>query len=147
MGLLLLGGLLGGALAISTLRVCLLVDYDSGAQLQVIKVGPFEVREEPLRNSWFASVPMRNGRLSLAGKPDWHTAAIFWRSSKVSPNMEGGSVLKYVGRLELLFRETDSDKAARTKEDFLRALAEGGPDKAGDFMKMAEAEILPSPRR
>jgi len=85
---------------------------------------------------------MRDGGRGLTGNPDWHMAAIFWGRSRVSPTFEAAHVLKAVRRLDLLLRDLPFDKAQAVKENFLRALAEGGVDKAEGFMRDTEPILL-----
>lgn len=138
---------LGFGLACSAVRVEVLVDYDSGATLRLIRIGPVVVRKEQPFSSGlstgqvFAMTPTPAGRTALTGNRKWHRALLFVLNSNVSPSYEGGTVLNLIRRLEVAAQIGRTNEMSSMKEAFLRALSERGTDAAALVVEQAENKM------
>ena len=125
----------GFILAVVSFHVEFMIDYDSGAQVEVMRVGPFKVRSQVLP-SQFGSLSINDdASAGLSGKPEWHTTGVFVLNSKYSASYEGTEVLKHVRQMELLFDEMSNKVVKQAKRGYLRALANGGTTSAREVVQ------------
>jgi len=128
----------GFLLALLTTRSILSIDYDSGAQMRVVKVGPFAVREEALRRSKMGAIVLEDGGTGLTGRLDWHVAHVFWGNSNRSADFEGGNIMHYANEIEDLLRGAEQEEVSRVKEEFLRAVSQRQGDKLRQIVEELE---------
>jgi hypothetical protein len=126
----------------ASLRFEVLIDYDSGAEKEVARIGPLLLRESRSRPSGIGELVMTNGARGLTGIPDWRIAMAFRGGSKVSPTFEATRVLGAARRLELLLQPVPLEEAQLLKYRLLMAIAVGGATAADRFIEDHEAALL-----
>jgi hypothetical protein len=133
------GLVLGYSTAMMLLRTDIEVDYDSGRCRQVTAVGPFVLRTVPYRENVFGMARSASGLPGLTGIPNWQLALRFWRGSFVSDSYAAGIVLNDITKLDQLPWSRKPSDLSPVKQQFLEALATGGPEAAHSVTTQAVA--------
>ena len=132
----------GVILSLGSLRVQRYVDYDSGAEKDVLKAGPYVLRQTLVQGGEFGRIVMSNGRRGLTDVAGWHLASDFAYFSKVSPTFDGSRVLNSVRQLELLLKGDPTKEEQVVKERFLRTLEMSGSEAAEDYAEQLAQERI-----
>jgi hypothetical protein len=128
--------------ALYLIQVEIQVDYDSGAERQIIFAGPFQVRTDPCGYDYLGRLSIRNGRTGLTGVPQWQVALRFHGNSRVSPNCRAGRILGSIRQLETWFLRRHPNNMGEIKERFLKTLASGGESQAQQVVMDFEKAML-----
>jgi len=129
----------GYSLSMLTIKHEILIDFNSGAEKEIISIWPLTIRERLIKNNVFS---VTGSKIYTENKANWNTSFIFYGPWNVSQSYVGGDVQNSINKMSKWFPFIENKRAGKLKDKFITILNNKGVWAACDYGKMKDDEIV-----